>query len=69
MPEITEKRLKDMADDWNYETSDPETQEWRDDLTPEEARIVRDWDNGYAVGMHNLCRDIMALYQEGEHHG
>ncbi|WP_312637170.1 hypothetical protein [Oscillibacter sp.] len=69
MPSITEERLAELADNWNYESSDPETEAWRDDLTPEEAKIIDGWDMGYAVGVHNICRDIMAQYREGERHG
>jgi len=69
MPQISEARMIELADNWNAETNDPETQEWRDDLTPEEAEIIADWDNGYADGMHQLCQEIMALQREGERHG
>ncbi|WP_312611332.1 hypothetical protein [Oscillibacter sp.] len=66
MPSITEDRLAELADNWNEETSDPETQEWRDDLTQDEAKIIDGWDMGYAVGIHKLCQDIIAMYREGE---
>lgn len=66
MPEISEARMKELADNWNAETNDPETEEWRDDLTPQEAAIIADWDRGYADGMHQLCQEIMALRREGE---
>ncbi len=69
MPEISEARMKELADDWNEETNDPETEEWRDDLTPQEAKIIDDWDGGYAAGLHTICQDIMALYREDECHG
>jgi hypothetical protein len=69
MPEISEARMKELADNWNEETNDPETEEWRDHLTPEEVKIVADWDNGYAVDVHKLCQDILALYREGERNG
>lgn len=69
MPEISEARIKELTDNWNAETNDPETEEWRDDLTPQEAEIIADWDNGYAVGVHKISQDIMALYGEGERNG
>ena len=59
MPQISEARMKELGDDWNAETNDPETEEWRDDLTPQEAKIIADWDYGYADGMHQLCQEIM----------
>ncbi|WP_294855652.1 hypothetical protein [uncultured Oscillibacter sp.] len=69
MPSITEERLAELAENWNEETNDPETEEWRDGLTPEEEKIVSDWDFGYAVGVHNICRDIIAQCRESERHG
>lgn len=69
MPEISEARMKELADNFYAETNDPETQEWRDELTPQEAEIIADWDNGYAVGVHKICQDIMALQREGERNG
>lgn len=69
MPCITEERLAELADNWNEETSDLETQEWRDGLTPEEAKIIDDWDGIYAVGVHEICQDILAMSREGERHG
>ena len=69
MPEISEARMKELADNWNAETNDPDTEEWRDDLTPQEAEIIADWDEGYAVEMHKLCQEIMALQREVERNG
>jgi asparagine N-glycosylation enzyme membrane subunit Stt3 len=69
MPNITEERLAELADNWNEETNDPETQEWRDGLTPEEAKIIDDWDYGYSIGVHNICQAILAMSREGERHG
>ncbi len=64
MPEISEARMKELADNWNEETSDPETQEWRDDLTPAETKIIDDWDQVLNVGMCRMRREIMRLQQE-----
>ncbi|BAK99180.1 hypothetical protein OBV_19820 [Oscillibacter valericigenes Sjm18-20] len=69
MPQISEARMKELADNWNAETNDPETEEWRDDLMTDEAEIIADWDNDYAVGMHQLCQKIIALQREGERNG
>lgn len=57
---IREERLCEMNDNWSAETNDPETETWRDDLTPEEARIVADWDVMCEVGIHRLCKAILA---------
>lgn len=41
------------------ETDDPETQEWREELTDEEAELVAAWDDQVETGMARLCREIM----------
>ena len=48
---------------WN-ETNEEWTQEWRDDLTPEEATLVRQWDKRSAEGMASLCRRILELKEK-----
>jgi hypothetical protein len=69
MPGISEARLKELEGCWNEETNDPETEEWRDELTPEEAVVIAELDEGYAVGVHQLCQEILSLYREGERNG
>lgn len=69
MTEITKDRLAELADFWNAETNDIETQEWRDDLTPEESKIIDGWDRHYASGLHKILQNIIALQREGECHG
>lgn len=56
---ISENRLQEMEDLFWSETNDPETEEWRDDLTPEEADIVAEWDERTANGMARLIGDIL----------
>lgn len=41
------------------ETKDPETQEWREDLTAEEAELVAAWDDQAEIGIAILCREIL----------
>jgi hypothetical protein len=40
MMAIDEDRLEELQELWERETNDPDTQEWRDDLTGEEQRLV-----------------------------
>lgn len=40
------------------ESNDPETEEWRKDLSKEEADLVAEWDTRVASGMYNLCQAI-----------
>ena len=62
MPQISEARMIELADNWNAETNDPETEEWRDDLTPEEAKIIADWDQVFNVGMVQAYLDGRKLH-------
>ena len=48
---------------FDYETNDPETQEWRETLTEEERAYVADKDERYRVGMLRLCEAIQAADQ------
>lgn len=41
------------------ETNDLETQEWREDLTAEEAELVAAWDDQAEIGIALLCREIL----------
>jgi len=45
---------------WLYqETSDPESWEWRDDLTPEELEYVNQMDGQYISGVTAICSAIL----------
>lgn len=41
------------------ETNDPETQEWREDLTADEAAMVERWDAQTAKGFSQIAQDIL----------
>lgn len=43
---------------WN-ETNDPETREWREDLTPDEAAMVERWDFQTAKGLSDLASAVL----------
>lgn len=47
--------------DWAFwsETNDPETQEWRDDLTADEAILVEHWDEAVNRAICTLCKKIL----------
>lgn len=60
---------------WN-ETNDPETEEWRDELTADEAAMVEQWDERTARGFQALVQDNLSrqprVYEEekdGQLHG
>lgn len=43
---------------WN-ETNDPETEEWREELTPDEEAMVDQWDQQTARGVQTLAQAIL----------
>jgi len=47
-------RIRELQENWEHETNDPETEEWRDDLTPQEAQIVAVWDDGFDHGLARM---------------
>ena len=58
---ITDERKEALLDCWDNETNEAETQEWRDNLTEEEAKLVAEWDMQYAKGMAGMCKQILEL--------
>ena len=55
---ISKERIDEMETLFWAETNDPETEAWRQDLTPEEAAIVRDWDDDFFEGYNKLWLDV-----------
>lgn len=56
-------RLRDLKENWEHETNDPETEEWRDRLTPQEAKLVAAWDDGFDFGLARMAADTIAHTQ------
>lgn len=56
---MDEIRKEHLLENWNQETNDPESQEWRDDLTPEELEYVNQLDDRYASGVLAICSAIL----------
>lgn len=44
---------------WCAETSEDETQEWRQELNGEELELVAQWDIGYSQGINTLCSRLL----------
>ena len=61
---ITAERLEALHQLWSIETDDEETQEWRYDLTDEEAALVRTWDSAYGEATAAIAQDIMDMEKE-----
>ena len=60
---MDENRRQELYDSWSAETNEPETEEWRDDLTPEEAALVDQWDAAFLAGYYKLCCAILDAEQ------
>ena len=60
MTHIDGARIEELQDLFWSETEDEWTQEWRDDLTPEESALVDEWDRAYDSGMLKLMERIVA---------
>jgi hypothetical protein len=58
---MTEERKNELLWLWGEETNDPDTQEWRDELTPEEAAKVAEWDANAERGMGEMARRMLEL--------
>lgn len=55
---MTDKRREELASLFWAETNEDWTQEWRDDLTPEEAALVEQWDRDFEMGLARMCNSI-----------
>lgn len=56
-------RIRELKEIWEHETNDPETEEWRDRLTPQEAKLVAAWDDGFDFGLARMAADTIAHTQ------
>lgn len=59
--DLTQERRDHLYWLWSEETEAPETQEWRDDLTPEEAVYVASLDRGYRAGCTQIATAIRVM--------
>ena len=57
-------RLRDLKENWEHETNDPDTEEWRDRLTPQEAKFVAAWDDGFDFGLARMAADTITHTQD-----
>ena len=54
---MTEQSKEELLSLWWEETNEKWTQEWREELTPEEQELVESWDNGFINGIARMIRD------------
>ena len=52
-------RREELTQLWSDETNEEGTQEWRDDLSPEERDFVAGLDENYCQGARRLCEAIV----------
>lgn len=53
------ERREQILDNLFSETNDSSTQEWRQDLTPEELDFVAAEDEDYCLGVQSICTAIL----------
>jgi len=59
-PTVSDERRDELLELFWSETNEDWTQEWRDDLTPEESVLVDGWDDAYEKGVLRLMERIVA---------
>lgn len=57
--DVSEEREAELQQLFWDESNDPETQEWREDLTADEAAMVEQWDAQTAKGFSRLAQKIL----------
>lgn len=65
---LSEERKQELKENFNAETNDPETEEWRADLTPEERQFVENLDQKFDQGMSKLVRNMAEAVQKPHRH-
>ena len=56
---MNDERREYIRNQLYQETGDPESQAWRDELTPEEMEYVERLDGRYATGIAAMCAAIL----------
>lgn len=58
---VSKERESELRENWESETNDPDTEEWRENLTPQEQKLVDAWDDRAEVGMAKMAADTLVL--------
>lgn len=61
---ITNERYEQLLWLWGEETNDPDTQDWRDELLPNERKLVDSWDHSALLGVKAMCQRILELEEQ-----
>ncbi len=63
---VSEEREEELEEYFWNESNDPETQEWRDELTAAESALVDQWDARVSQGMGNLAKETLRVISRNE---
>ncbi len=58
---ISSARVDELRHYWGEETNDEDTQDWRNELTSDEEKIVATWDNQCDTAILKICQQILEL--------
>lgn len=58
---IGSERVDELRHYWHTETDEEYMQDWRNELTSDEEKIVAAWDNQYNIGIAKICQQILEL--------
>ena len=59
--QIGDNRIEELCESWENVTNDPESQEWRENLTEEETALVEQWDSKAESQICKMCTDILEI--------
>lgn len=58
---VSKERKSELRENWENETNDPDAEEWRENLTPQERKLVDAWDDGAEAGMAKMAAKTLEL--------
>lgn len=62
--QIGDDRIEELRWCFDNESNDPESQEWRENLTEVEADLIEQWDMRIETQICKLCSDILELEKQ-----
>lgn len=61
---ISSDRFYELFSLWDSETNEPDTLEWRDNLSESEGLLVASWDASFSLGTQDVCKSILNSWDE-----
>lgn len=65
---ISSDRFHELFFLWDSETNEPDTHEWRDNLSESEGLLVASWDKAFSLGSQDVCKLILNNWDESTNH-